>query len=322
MNSARILIIGSKPPPIGGVTIHVNRLLYHLEVHGVSFMYLDLKDVTFGTLIKEIIQHSKIHIHSSNVYVRFLITFLGFILFKKVDFTLHGDLGRYNSKFKNYLDIFAIYLSSTPILLNSKSFEKAKRYNKNSVISSSFYSPNYEDELLKPQIRSSILNHKNKFQFQFCTNAYNLSFDKENQEIYGLFELIELFAIYTQYSLVISDPSGAYLSEIQNRKIELTKNILLISCQHSFYKVIEMSDAMIRNTTTDGDSISVKEGLYLNKLVYCTSVVERPNQVIVYSKGEFLSILQQQEFLKELKLPKNTKKMLESKMLENILLYK
>jgi len=322
VNLNKILIIGSLPPPIGGVTIHVKRLLYHLDENEVPYKYIDLRNNAKISIIKLFLTHKRIHLHTSNVYLRFTITFIGILFQKKIDFTLHGDLGRYNSKFKNSLDIFAIYLAKIPILLNSKSLEKAKRYNKNSVIGSSFYSPNYKDELMNPQIISTILSHKNKFHFQFCTNAYNLSFDKEDQEIYGLFELIELFANYTQFSLVISDPSRAYHREILNRKIKLTKNILLISCQHSFYKVIEMSDGMIRNTTTDGDSISVKEGLYLNKLVYCTSVVERPKQVIIYSKGNFSSILQRQEFLKELKKPKSSKKMLERKMLDNILLYK
>jgi len=322
MRSNKILIIGSLPPPIGGVSIHVQRLLHHLEKNGILYKYIDLKTSSKSSIIIKIFSHNRIHLHCSNVFLRFMMTFFGVIFLKKIDFTLHGDLGRYNSKFKNALDLLSIYLSNTPILLNQKSYSKAKRYNRNSILGSSFYSPNYEKEVLRKDIMKSILEHKNKFQFQFCTNAYNLSFDKDNHEIYGLFELIELFAIYSQFSLVISDPSGAYQNAILNKKIILSENILLISCQHSFYKVIELSDGMIRNTTTDGDSISVKEGLYLNKLVYCTSVVERPKESIIYKKGTFISILQKQQFLKQDVKAHYSKQDFEKKMFENILLYK
>jgi len=320
--SNKILIIGSLPPPIGGVSIHVQRLLYHLEKNKILYKYIDLNTSSKSSIIIKIFSHNRIHLHSSNVFLRFMMSFFGVIALKKVDFTLHGDLGRYNSKFKNSLDFLSIYLSNIPILLNQKSYSKAKRYNQNSVLGSSFYSPNYEAEVLNKDIMTSILEHKNKFQFQFCTNAYNLSFDKDNHEIYGLFELIDLFAMYSQFSLVISDPSGAYLNAIRNRRIEISENILLISCQHSFYKVIELSDGMIRNTTTDGDSISVKEGLYLNKLVYCTSVVERPMHTIVYKKGEFAAILDCRNFLKGFRNDYDSKMYLDSKMRENILLYK
>jgi hypothetical protein len=43
-------------------------------------------------------------------------------------------------------------------------------------------------------------------------------------------------------------------------------------------------EIFIRNTTTDGDSISIHEALYLGKQVWATDCVMRPDGVNVYSK--------------------------------------
>ena len=44
-----------------------------------------------------------------------------------------------------------------------------------------------------------------------------------------------------------------------------------------------MSDALIRATTMDGDSLSVKEALYYGVPVFATDVVDRPSGVISFS---------------------------------------
>jgi hypothetical protein len=65
----------------------------------------------------------------------------------------------------------------------------------------------------------------------------------------------------------------------------LNDNILLLPFLHDFNAVLKETDSMIRYTTTDGDSISVKEALYAGKSVIATNVVDRPHDVILINNN-------------------------------------
>lgn len=292
-----VLILGTQPLPIGGVTIHVERLLQFLSMHKVEFKFVDFKRTPTLKVVKSIFLAKRIHLHTSNVYFRFLLSFFGKLTRKRIDFTLHGNLGRYKSKIKNYLDLLTIRLVSIPVVLNEHSFKIAKKLNRNSVLGSAFIPPDLNTEIIEANLEQTIIKLKKRTDYLFCTNAYNLSFDKEEQEIYGIFELIDLFTHLPQLGLIISDPSATYTITLEEKRISVSNNIILISEPHSFYKVIELSDATIRNTSTDGDSLSVKESLYLEKPTYCTDVVSRPKNTIIYKRGKLLSVL------KEIRLP-------------------
>ena len=60
-----------------------------------------------------------------------------------------------------------------------------------------------------------------------------------------------------------------------------------------FVSLLIKTDGFIRNTTTDGDSISIHEAIFNNVLVFCTSVVDRPEHTILYknAKKELLNLL-------------------------------
>lgn len=280
-----ILIVGSLPPPIGGVTIHIQRLLYHLKENGIRFKYVDLKRNSIFLILREFIRRDRIHIHTSNSYFRFFLIILGSFLFKTIDFTIHRDLGRDKSIFIRYIDLFSIKMANRPILLNEVSYKLALKYNINSFLGSSFLPPDLDTEFLPKELLNSLNVFKNRFKMLFCTNAYSFVYDKNGREIYGILEIIEIFRSFLDFGLIISDPSSSYRKICYEKNILLPTNILLISEPHSFYKILEFSDGSIRNTSTDGDSLSVKESLYLNKVTICTDVVSRPDGVVNYSLG-------------------------------------
>ncbi|WP_106792464.1 glycosyltransferase family 1 protein [Aquimarina sp. Aq78] len=287
ITSNPILLIGKIPPPIGGVTIHVQRLLEKLKTNyegNFHFKTLNKKNLLLSFLF--ILKYSYFHIHTSNVYLRLYYVLLGKIFGSKCIITIHGDIGRYNSKLKNKLDVFVLKCATYPILLNENSLQKALRLNKNSVLISSFIPPNMNKEFMSDDLKENIVQFKSIYKNVFCTNAYNFSKDKNDSEIYGIFEIINYFTDNQDKGLIFSDPSGAYLTEFRKRNIKTPKNILHITGDHSFFKVLNLSDFSIRNTSTDGDSISVKESLFLNKITFCTDVVSRPKGVFLYKRGD------------------------------------
>ena len=72
--------------------------------------------------------------------------------------------------------------------------------------------------------------------------------------------------------LLISDPTGQNKEKYES----MAKNVMFISYPHSYYEILKRVDISIRNTSTDGDSLSVKESLYLGCRTICSDVVNRP----------------------------------------------
>jgi hypothetical protein len=294
--SKHLLLLGKVPPPIGGVTIHVSRLLAHLTESSVPHVFYDLNRFSFFSYLKALYRSGFCHIHSSNPMFRLFSAILLLLFNKTSIITIHGNLGRFGT-FKNLVDKFTLYVCTIPIVLNKDSLEIASKFNKNSRIISAFIPPLGErEEALGVQetVRRFISGKINVY----CTNAYDLSFDKDENEIYGISGLIQVFSRLQDYNLIFSDPSGNYSGFLKNKGIQIPENILVIAEPHSFIEIIKRSDGLLRTTTTDGDSLSVKEGLFYEKRVICSDCVQRPEGCEIFKTGDwenFTEVLEQPE---------------------------
>lgn len=276
--SKKLLIIGANPPPIGGVTIYCKRLVEHLMLTEINFEFIDYKQKSILNLFKKIISANVIHLHTSNSIFRLLIILISRIFLKKIMFTFHGEIGRAN-KIKNGINYLAIYFSNIVFAINISSHKKALRYNKNAILSSAFIKP-LNTEPLHDILNQKLISFTKKYKVVFCTNAFNVVFDKENREIYQIKNLVEIFIKNPNFGLIFSDPTANYREYLKN-KVEIPENVLIIDELHDFNEVLKKSNALIRYTTTDGDSISVKEALLLGKQVLASNVVSRPKEVIL-----------------------------------------
>lgn len=283
MSKSGIFIIGKTPPPIGGVTIHIERLLHNLRMDNVPFRAMSLRASSLKKFIPEYLSSRVVHLNISSVYLRALITLFSFITGKKHINTYHGSLGN-KSRIKNFFDKISVYLSTYPVVLNDEAYKFASRYNRRTVKISAFIPPPF-DEALPKEIKENIESLRSAYKTLFSTNAYGVMYDHRRREIYGIIELVEIFRDLCDKALIISDPSAAYRNYFLKNNIKLTDNILIIPVPHSFFEVLRLSDCYIRNTSTDGDSLSVKEALYLHKKVLATSCVQRPEGVSLYESG-------------------------------------
>jgi hypothetical protein len=118
---------------------------------------------------------------------------------------------------------------------------------------------------------------RKSYQATFCTNAWDLTFDRYGREIYGISELVSRFADYPEYLLLVSDPSGNYRSYIERCFLHIPENIFFINRLHDFRSVLLLSDAFIRNTTTDGVSLSIHEARESGVAVIASDAAERPS---------------------------------------------
>lgn len=117
------------------------------------------------------------------------------------------------------MDLLTIRLATIPVVLNEHSFKIAIKLNRNTVLGSAFIPPDLDKEIIEETLKQRIIKLKIKVDYLFSTNASNLSFDKTGQEIYGIFDLINLFSNLPQYGLIISDPSAAYEAALKEKKL-------------------------------------------------------------------------------------------------------
>lgn len=283
--TANLLIIGNRPPPIGGVTIHVDRLCLHLEERDISFRYLDPRSAGALGLLRGLWWARVCHVHLSNFYVVLIIAVLSRLLRTHSVVTFHGDLFR-KMGWRKFLPRLAARFCSVPIVLNARSYELVKTINTGARWISS-YIPPVGPESLDPDIIELINAQRRQGRLIAATNAFRYILDQKGRETYGIVDLIN-HAIKLDYALVLSDPSATYHAHIEDRLGAIPENVVIISRQHSFYALLKHVDVFIRNTTTDGDSVSVHEALDQGKTVYCTDVVDRPAGVITYTSLETL----------------------------------
>jgi glycosyltransferase involved in cell wall biosynthesis len=270
---AKLLIIGKIPPPIGGVSVHVKRLTQSLRRLGFDFDFCNPGKTSVFKILLQIATHGTIHIHFSKPAVQFVLALFCRLTCKKLIITYHGCWGRYGTLGNRAVKLSA-RLAYVPIVQERASLVQALRCNPRSrEISTYIADPDIQP--LPTPLQSEIVSRREHYQATFCTNAWNVTFDKNGQEIYGITEMIQRFSEYPEYQLLISDPSGNYRSYIQQYNPHISSNIFFISHLHDFKSILLLSDAFIRNTTTDGVSLSIHEARDLGIPVLASAAVER-----------------------------------------------
>jgi hypothetical protein len=72
---------------------------------------------------------------------------------------------------------------------------------------------------------------------------------------------------------------------------------------------------VIRPTNTDGDSLTIREGLYLNKIVLASDVVQRPEGTKLFKTRNAMDLFEQMKLLIIQK--KNTTNLIHKAAVEN-----
>lgn len=300
MRKNKLLVYaGLIPNRPGGVGIHVRRLMDYLDVHQIPYDFVNYETASLINQIKAIIKSKVVHLHISNPIALFAITSFCCLLGKKAVVTLHGNYGRF-SPFKNYLVRQTLRMASVPIVINQLSYDQCKCLNKNIKYIPAFIPPQKE-ERLQSEIVELIDKVKKSGKRIVSTNAFDVAYDKEGNEIYGIEFLTSFFKESNDYALVVSDASGNYSKKYS----ENIKNVYFIGYPHPYYELLKRVDIFVRNTSTDGDSLSVKESLSLGLPTLCSDAVDRPDGVIVFNYSEkksFEEALKQATSLQPIKM--------------------
>lgn len=287
----RIGLVGSLPPPYGGVTVHVKRLK--------AYLFANKRHVVMISGPKEFYQLLNcdiIHIHLNRPIRRLAAVILSRLLLKKVICTLHRDVNR-DMGFNKKMNLLSIFFSDKWVVLNNESYSHYyNKFSNKTILSSSFIPPVNEKNDLKKTTVKDLREATSRFRRIVCTCAHHYR-EHLSQDIYGIFDILKNSYLLPDHLIVISDPSGEYLEKAKVEGRAIPENVFFISYQHNFIPIISMSDVFLRNTNTDGDSLSIHEALYYNKHVLASDCVSRPRGVNLFNGSEWVDILKKNEFV-------------------------
>jgi hypothetical protein len=117
------------------------------------------------------------------------------------------------------------------------------------------------------------------------TVASDVSFDKFGNEIYGISELLRYFGDVHDSLLIIADPTANYKKYISKNYPNLLCNGYFINEKINFHELLKISDVFIRNTSTDGDSLSLREAINLKINCYATRTFAKVNYSMALFNG-------------------------------------
>lgn len=312
--SIKIALLGSYPPPYGGVSIHIQRIKEKLDELGISTIVYDFsgggvkKDSNIVSVNKPLqwlvkyfftAKENRIHSHFSDWRPRSIIGFMSFFN-KKTIITIHGDSLKKSLENHNWLKKqiikFSLKHSSYIIAMNTNIKELCLsigvKPTRISVIPS----------FIPPTLRKNEINEIPREVWDFIdlhspiisANAFEIRFH-EHEDLYGIDMSIdlcsELIKDFPNLGLIFCLPRiGDYEYYEKLKKTILDRGIqdkfLFINKNFQFYPILMKSDIFVRPTNTDGDAVSIREALYFNVPVIASNCVQRPRDTIIFKNRD------------------------------------
>lgn len=299
----RLLIIGPAPQNIGGISIHIRRLVallkdeYELdfvdEWHTRQEGIFNLRSGNIIKYLAKVIKADIIHVQSGIWSLRAFHIIVCRLLFrKKVIVTIHRDpnIEPHTSLTKRLLS-----KCNCAILVNKEGYNAMKTKGKcRYYLLPAFLPPVMDEEPSVPEevMRWIVKVKENKDSFLMCSNAWKLVLHN-GQDLYGIDTCIEALHILKECGeennylvfVVASNPDEKerilHYKDLIN-KYGITEHVLLWENPASFVRIIQLSDLVLRTTNTDGDAISIREAQFLGKPVLASDVVGRPEGVQLF----------------------------------------
>ena len=305
----KILLVGSYPPPLGGISVHIYRLYHNLKKDDYE---VDIFDTSKGSKIKGefalklLIHLTKnkteiLHLHlTSNKY--FITILLLHKVFKfELFFTIHNSRFFYQqSAIAKFIRKQFIAQLDFLIVVGNHILEELKLINismpERVIVKNAFIPPILDDEekirqSYPPELKSFLSEHSPIL----LSNAYKLVFHN-NIDLYGIDMCIELTKklknnfprVGFLFALANANIKGEYFQYLQNKisELKIEDNFLFMLDQKEIWPLFKIINLNIRATVTDGDAISIREALFFNCPVLASDVVKRPEQCQLFKNRD------------------------------------
>lgn len=288
MKPKKILLVGPMPPPSGGVSVHLKRLLDRLPVNsGLTAAVFDLKRMrlTFKndsttnifTILAYIFRCDIIHLHLSHP-IKLFIALFGKATGKKVLITLHNLRNQNNFFTRN-----TIHFCYKTIFVN-----EPERLPLNGILLNAYIRPPKAESL--PEDLKEVLHKHSTILVSLSTYSGK---ERTKKDLYGFDTILDAVpnaSLPDKTLLILIDTTGQlrnrYREKISGIEGKQGIKILWISAEVNFPELLAKCSLYIRATRSDGDSISVREALYTGTKVLASDCVDRPAGCLTFRAGD------------------------------------
>lgn len=307
----RILIVGPRRPPFGGIEVYLKSLEAGLRQRGWAVEVIDVvprsqdgtprfhffrKLLRFVVTVKLLLrsQSRVMHLLSSSygaLYANLLRAMVGYWSGKYVILSLLGGMAEVviqGSSFKRRLLTYLFSHVDIVIACNSQIYHSVTELLGSSVqcelISNALPLDNGDPQVLPAVVESFIVAHPGTI---LCVGGPSSE--------YGLHTLVDaLSAIRSQFPAIgvcfitRLPMKGAYAERVQQlvKSHNLEKMVIFIEKVEDIRTLMLRCTVLVRPTLTDGDSMSVREALLLGCPVIASDVAPRPGGCVVFRTGD------------------------------------
>jgi len=313
----RVALAGVYPPPLGGVTIHIQRLMAGCLEKNTRCMVLDMD--WRAKKVRNVVSLFRfwnwprilasrvdiIHVHTANLRWQIPAFFRCLALIKGARFVITYHSLRYSPEDFSPLGrrmMKAILKSAAHCItinedIKGKLASLGAAPERLSVITPYLPPVVKEEEIAEvpPQVWAFMAAHKPVI----SANAFAIVKDK-GVDLYGIDLCIELCAElkrdYPGVGLVFFLPSIRdfnYFDELKRRIAEkgIDDNFLFQTTPCQFYPVIMKSDIFVRPTAVDSYGISVAEAIHFKVPAVASDVCPRPEGTVLFKSRDTVDFL-------------------------------
>lgn len=309
--SADVAVWGRVPPPMGGMAVHLMRLLPFLEDAGISVRMFSVGRRTsdhpdVGQVSKHRIiwflghlfcQREPLHyVLSGSSWARFAASLIATCGRGKVILRIGESLERIRNEkgsLEYYMIKFALSHVDAVVAVNAEIAKTAEALGARRVL----HIPGFIPELSCPvDLPLKVVDFLSQGDGPVLLASGEVRDPRHSGDLYGAYFLLDLIdklpdirLVFYAYSFSGNDGAEDRLcKEIIDRR--LARRFLLYRSEGSIMPMMSRSAIFVRPTLTDGDSSVVREALHARLPVVASDCSPRPAEVITYKTGDLVAL--------------------------------
>ena len=297
----KAVLIGAYPPPLGGISVFIDRLSKKLKQENHDVKVYDFSKLSkiekgfffFSILVNPVYAEYQLNEHNTNI----MLVLLARPFSKKIIFIDHNQRAIEKfSTFQKWIFQFFIKKIDQLVFVNEKINEYYVKHNiiiaRTVSITPAFIPPFEIDEqkILSSYPQSVREFLKTKFPV-IIANACRIDFHN-GEDLYGLDLCIELVdrlkvgfpSIGIVFALADNTKQPEHLIKMKEliEQKQIKPNFVFLSGQQEIWPLFKLLHLMIRPTNTDGDAVSIREALHFGCPVLASDVCRRPENVTTF----------------------------------------
>lgn len=308
----KIAIFGPYPPPLGGISVHIQRVMNKLSRQHNEVCIFD----TQKSYVRNITHTLKIIIfllRNRPEIMYYHTSYSGFGLYELLPLVIGSQLLRaeliliehdrrylalQSFKFKVVFS-FLMRFFYQQIFMGSTTFEQYKKYNitikNNAIIETPFLPPDSDENELINKYPPTLLSFLQSHSPLITANAFQTILLADKDDLYGIEWCVDLtqelkpkfpglgFIIFL--SRIGNEHFFSYLKQ-KIEKLGLQDSIYILIGNYAYWPLLQKIDLFVRPTLSDNFGISIAEALYFGKKAIASDSCKRPNGTILFKCGD------------------------------------